>query len=261
MSTTISGTLPPSIRVEDNDTLSELAAQNNMSLADLLKLNPQFDASKVDGKVDTARNGNSGWDPDFIRPGDTIILRKEAAADTGTNPATQTDPASVTNPTGAVKPVSFNPSDTAASPTTTEARKNEAMRYFQSQGWSRAQAAGIVANLEAESGFRPGVEGDEGKAYGIGQWHPDRQADFKAAFGKDIQGSSFGEQLKFVQYELTHEKANAGNALKNTNSPTEAAAVFCRLFEIPADIPGQSQYRGTLAQNIFNTSDSKTMNA
>jgi hypothetical protein len=64
------------ISVEQGDTLSEIAADNNMSLGELLELNPQFDASKVDGRLDTNRSGEGGYDPDFIRPGDTIIVNK-----------------------------------------------------------------------------------------------------------------------------------------------------------------------------------------
>jgi cell wall-associated NlpC family hydrolase len=71
------------IAVESGDTLSEIAAENNMSLEQLLELNPQFDASKVDGRVDTNRAGENGYDPDFIRPGDTIIVPKQAASNGG----------------------------------------------------------------------------------------------------------------------------------------------------------------------------------
>jgi len=65
------------ITVESGDTLSEIAAENNMSLQELLELNPQFDASKVDGRLDPNRSGEGGYDPDFIRPGDTIIVPKQ----------------------------------------------------------------------------------------------------------------------------------------------------------------------------------------
>src|SRR5260363_90445 len=50
------------------------------------------------------------------------------------------------------------------------------------QGWTHKQAAGIVANLKIESGLNPKAVGDGGKAYGIAQWHPPRQAEFRRAF-------------------------------------------------------------------------------
>jgi NlpC/P60 family/LysM domain len=71
------------IAVESGDTLSQIAAENGMSLGELLELNPQFDASKVDGRMDT-----SGRDPDLIRPGDTIIVNSNGGDRTGV-PASQ----------------------------------------------------------------------------------------------------------------------------------------------------------------------------
>lgn len=110
---------------------------------------------------------------------------------------------------------------------------NDAIDYFTSNGWSKAQAAGIVGNLLAESGvsMHPHTKGDGGKAYGIGQWHPNRQANFKRVFGKNIRSSSFMEQLKFVHWELNNTESRAGTALKSTNSPAIAAEVFDRLYE------------------------------
>nr|WP_241877958.1 phage tail tip lysozyme [Psychrobacter sp. PraFG1]UNK04363.1 phage tail tip lysozyme [Psychrobacter sp. PraFG1] len=86
--------------------------------------------------------------------------------------------------------------------------QDKAISYFMGQGWTKQQAIGIVANLHKESGgFDPNVIsgkrlGDSGQAYGIAQWHPPRQQDFKRVFGKDIRQSTFEEQLKFVQWEL-----------------------------------------------------------
>jgi hypothetical protein len=235
-----SATLPRTLEVQPDDTLSEIAEENGLSLDQLLKLNPQFEAAKIDGKLDATRVGHSGWDPDFIRPGDTIILRKSAdatGADSGTN--------------GSVAPTSFDSAAPVSSPGSKQGKIREAMRYFQSQGWSKEQAAGIIGNLQAESGLNPSIPGDGGAAYGIGQWHPDRQANFQRVIGHSIRGSSFGDQLKFVQWELTHTESGAGNALRGADSASEAAAIFCRLYERPADIVGQSRYRGTLAQQIM----------
>jgi hypothetical protein len=44
-----------------------------------------------------------------------------------------------------------------------------AMEYFQSQGWTKEQAAGLAANFKRESNFNAAAVGDNGKAYGIGQ--------------------------------------------------------------------------------------------
>lgn len=110
---------------------------------------------------------------------------------------------------------------------------SEAMQFFQSKGWTKEQAAGIVGNLQAESGasLKTNSVGDGGKAYGIAQWHPDRQANFKKVYGKDIRESSFKEQLEFIQWELNNTEKKAGQVLKSATSAAEAAALFDKHYE------------------------------
>lgn len=74
--------------------------------------------------------------------------------------------------------------------------------YFRSQGRSRTEALGMVANIDRESQFLPDNVGDNGSAYGIGQWHPDRQKLFEQHMGKNIRDSTFAEQLQFYDWEL-----------------------------------------------------------
>ena len=108
-----------------------------------------------------------------------------------------------------------------------------AMSYFQSQGWTKEQAAGIVGNLQAESGpsLNPKAEGDNRQAYGIAQWHPDRQATFKQQMQKEIRESSLEEQLQFVQWELSNTNMGAGNALRSAKAANEAAQIIDRMYE------------------------------
>jgi murein DD-endopeptidase MepM/ murein hydrolase activator NlpD len=109
----------------------------------------------------------------------------------------------------------------------------KAMEYFMGQGLTREQAAGLVGNLQAESFARLDhtAVGDGGKAYGIAQWHPDRQANFKRAFGKDIRQSTFEEQLAFVMWEFNNTEKPAFSRLKAATSPEEAAAAVNRYYE------------------------------
>lgn len=125
-------------------------------------------------------------------------------------------------------------------------------KYFQDRGWTAAQAAGIVANLIRESKGNPNATGDNGKAYGIAQWHPDRQAAFKKFAGHDITQSTQEEQMAFVHYEMTQgtEKA-AGDALRKTTTAEEAGAAVSRGYERPADAAGEAQRRGDLARQLM----------
>jgi len=126
-----------------------------------------------------------------------------------------------------------------------------AMDYFIGQGWTAAQAAGIVANLQAESALRPDAVGDGGQAYGMGQWHPDRQANFHTFIGRAIRGSTADQQLQFVQHELGGTEARAGQRLRDTDSAFDAGASMSRNYERPADRDGEAAARGHRAQQIF----------
>ncbi len=126
-----------------------------------------------------------------------------------------------------------------------------AMGWFQAHGWTRGQAAGLAAGFARESAFNPGAVGDNGRAYGIGQWHPDRQAEFRRWAGHDIRGSTLEEQLGFAQYELTEGKEQAaGRALAAANTPAEAGAVVSERYERPADVMGEASRRAADAQSL-----------
>lgn len=131
--------------------------------------------------------------------------------------------------------------------------KARAMAYFQSLGWTQAQAAGIVANLWSESKMDPTAVGDGGKAFGIAQWHPDRQANFAKWAGKDIRQSSIEEQLAFVHWEMTQgAERRAGALLRATTNAQQAGAVVSRYYERPLLADVEAAKRGSLAAQIAN---------
>lgn len=109
----------------------------------------------------------------------------------------------------------------------------DAVKFFMSKGWTKEQAAGIVGNLQAESGanLRTNAVGDGGQAYGLAQWHPDRQAKFKRAFGKDIRSAGFQEQLAFVQWEFEHDERRAAAEIRKAKTAKDAAAAMDQYYE------------------------------
>ena len=109
----------------------------------------------------------------------------------------------------------------------------QALKFFQAAGWSKEQAAGIVGNLQTESGknLDTTATGDGGKAKGIAQWHPDRQAKFKEVIGKDISQSTLEDQLKFVDWELKNTEKSAGDKLKQAKSAAQAAQIVDKTYE------------------------------
>lgn len=124
----------------------------------------------------------------------------------------------------------------AASGVGSGSREGEAMTFFQSQGWSRAQAAGIVGNLIAESGLDTGAVGDGGQARGIAQWHPDRKAKLRAWARRNGKNpDAYRTQLEYIQHEMfTADGGNVGDRLRQQTSASGAARVFADHYERPA---------------------------
>ncbi|KWR88765.1 phage tail tape measure protein [Cupriavidus sp. IDO] len=132
-----------------------------------------------------------------------------------------------------------------------QASASDAVGFFQSKGWTKEQAAGIVANLRQESQMNPGAVGDNGKAYGVAQWHPDRQANFAKWAGKDIRKSSLDEQLAFVDHELRKgTEQSAGRALASAKTAQEAGNIVSRLYERPANSDTEAARRAQGAGSI-----------
>jgi hypothetical protein len=132
-------------------------------------------------------------------------------------------------------------------------KTKQAIDFFVSKGWTKSQACGIVANLEKESNLNSSAVGDSGAAYGIAQWHRDRQDDFHAIFKKSIKGSTLLEQLEFVNHELHNKEKSAGNKLKQCNTANDAGSCISRYYERPADTANECKKRGDHARTLFTT--------
>ena len=115
----------------------------------------------------------------------------------------------------------------------------EAIDFFEGKGWTKAQAIGIAANLEVESKFKTNAVGDGGKAYGIAQWHPDRQRKFQEIYGKSIREAGFKEQLEFVNWELNNTESKAGNIIRQAQNAGQAAAAVDQHYERSSGIHRQ----------------------
>lgn len=117
------------------------------------------------------------------------------------------------------------------------AHAGQAMAYFMSQGWTKQQAAGIVGNLQQESGANldPNAHNSIGM-FGIAQWDTIRRNRYQKNSGKSIYQSSFIDQLGYVNWELNNTHKNAGNALRKATDATTAAQIVQNLYE---GAPGQ----------------------
>jgi hypothetical protein len=137
-------------------------------------------------------------------------------------------------------------------------KRTQAIAYFMSQGLTKEQASGMVASLFTESNLRNDVyghgaeaKGMPGEAYGIAQWHKDRQAEFAKFIGHDIHSSTFEEQLAFAYYEITSGKEQtAGRMIRGARTAYEAGAASSTYYERPKDKYGNAIVRGNLAEKF-----------
>ena len=111
-----------------------------------------------------------------------------------------------------------------------------AQRYLSEKGFKPHQVAGIIGNLQQESG--PGLKtaavGDGGNAYGIAQWNGPRRRAFKAyAAKRGKKPNSLIVQLDYLVHELNTTERGAMAALQKTRTAAEAAKVFSEKFERP----------------------------
>ncbi len=150
----------------------------------------------------------------------------------------------------------------ASDPSSADARGGHkaAMDFWISRGYTREQAAVIVANEQAESGGDPRAVGDGGTSFGLFQWHdPARRDRILKNTGIDVKTASAEDQRKAAAWEL--EATGIGPRLRDASGIDQASAIFTRDFENPADWRGQSVRRARMALDIagsapFNASSS-----
>ncbi len=126
-------------------------------------------------------------------------------------------------------------------------------------GLNSAAACGVLANMEAESGFDPNRYGDGGKSYGICQWYNTRFTalrDWCSANGYDY--TTLTGQLNYLKFELS---ANDSNYLWNGKTiydlltsvedtmkgAYDAGYAWCFYYEVPANKAVRAIRRGNLA--------------
>lgn len=135
-------------------------------------------------------------------------------------------------------PESYNPDGTpgasGAGAGGTE-RAKYAYEYFISKGLTPQQAAGIVGNLQAESGdnldslYNPAGGGTG--ARGIAQWRGPRTQAFIDRYGTTPDLAPLDDQLDFIMYEFETTESKSYNAIKGATTASDAAGLFDSLYE------------------------------
>lgn len=136
------------------------------------------------------------------------------------------------------------------------ANEKKAFTFFtETMGLNPAAACGIMANINAESGFTPDITGGGG-SYGICQWLGVRKTRLQNwCSRKGYNYTTLNGQLRFLQYELKTYFPSVNNYLKNVGNTAsgayKAAYYFCYYFEAPANPSSTSAYRGSLAKSTY----------
>ncbi|WP_157215919.1 phage tail tip lysozyme [Flavisphingomonas formosensis] len=125
-------------------------------------------------------------------------------------------------------------------------------------GWSREQAAGIVANLTIESFLDPQKKQKPGKGYGLAQWdiNGPRAKNFSKLFPKqNLVGSSITQQLAFITYELKYGAyRKVGSMLSLAKTPDESSRIITNSYEKPSRFAKNGpNERAIESQNIYNS--------
>jgi Phage tail lysozyme len=214
--------------------------------ADLPGIKSAFDAVAAFGSIighvlGPVINGTPP-DPDHPLPNDPSFGRAPAAPPfhwwnpgswfdhaPGTGPSPRSSPFPGGASTLPASPAAFR-SFVGPSPAITGSRVVEAHDFFVRAGWTEAQTAGLLANIGAESGFRPNAMNASGHQ-GIAQWDSTRAARFRRIFGHDPAQGTFEEQLMFLQMELLTTEKKAGDRLRGARTAGESAAVINEGYE------------------------------
>lgn len=146
-------------------------------------------------------------------------------------------------------------------------------------GMTLAGAAGVIANIEAESAFksnnlqdayesRLGMNDemytsrvdngsylgfvDDSAGYGLCQWTAASRKKLMLNFHR-MRGKSIGDFQTQVDCMLSEIPSYNGAwiACTSSNDPFECGYRVCKYYEIPADTENQANYRGKLAQKWY----------
>ena len=119
-----------------------------------------------------------------------------------------------------------------------------------------AALAGILANLQGESGFNPHKIGDGGEAYGICQWQGPRLDQMvKYCEENSLSPVSLEGQLSFLVYDLINNYIYAYDQIRlcedSESGALQATYNFCAYYEVPADPGAESVEREEWAKLLI----------
>ena len=157
--------------------------------------------------------------------------------------------------------IRFSVLDVSAS-VTGKANETQVYNYLiNTMGLNRAAACGVLANIEAESGFNPNssyTESDGNISHGICQWNGGRYTNLvNYCNNNGYDAGSLNGQLHFLEHELKKSYRSVYNVLTSVSETQQgaydAAFMWCFYFEVPANRGTRSFSRAvSAATNYWN---------
>jgi hypothetical protein len=117
--------------------------------------------------------------------------------------------------------------------------------YLKEKGLSKEHAMGMLANIKAESGFRPGVLGDQGTSGGLFQHHAGRFSAMRNFAGDDWRTDWKGQ----IDYALS-ESDTQKYLGKQFGSGEAASQWFTKYWERPANADMRARQRAQFVTGL-----------
>lgn len=150
-------------------------------------------------------------------------------------------------------------------PSISGTREEMAYSFLVRKGFTSEGASGLLANINHESGFNPTlIEYETGIGYGICQWSFERRDNVEAWLkekGLDPYKDTdelFLAQLEYAITEPGYE--NIVSRIKYSSDANRAAEIWCREWEVPANVEIQVSRRGLLAEQYYAAYKNKNVN-
>ena len=142
---------------------------------------------------------------------------------------------------------------------TTESNKKAIWSYLKARGLSDEATAGVMGNINAESGFDPSAVEGNGVGHGLIQWSFGRWTNMQnLANSKGVEWSNLQFQLDYLWSEVFSAGTSYRTKLDNagffsSNDVSKTAYYFHKYVEVSADTEAQIQNnRVKVAKQIYN---------
>lgn len=125
-------------------------------------------------------------------------------------------------------------------------------QYLVANGLDPKVAFGIIGNYGIESSYDPAAIGDNGTSGGLAQWHNERWEQLKEfAADRGTHWTDRKTQLDFTKWDLQTNYPEVLAAMMAAETVEEAAEIFARGYEIPAEATANYEGRKANARAAY----------